>query len=193
MALLAATANVQAAPTFYFDGDFSFDSTTGLLTVDAVIDGTEDLTYGSDLIGSSFSLVTQLTSVADNGSTIESTFASDMDGLLDFSIVDSSTSVLAGDVDEFVMLGRTGRDAGILEGFLDATSGVLSSEFLEEASLFALELNLTTVFAANMFDSNFSGDIDGQLVGTPASVPEPGSIFLIALGLLGLATRARLG
>ena len=51
VAMFAASIQVQAAPTFYFDGDFTFDSSTGLLTVDAIIDGTEELSYGSDLPG----------------------------------------------------------------------------------------------------------------------------------------------
>ena len=108
VAMFAASIQVQAAPTFYFDGDFTFDSSTGLLTVDAIIDGTEELSYGSDLVGSSFNLVTQLTSVVDNSGVIESTFTSDSDSLLDFSIDDGATNVLAGDVDEFVMLGNEG-------------------------------------------------------------------------------------
>ena len=190
--LAAASSSTLAAPTFFFDGNFNYDSSTGLMTIDAVIDGSNDV-IGPDATGSTFDLVTKLYSTELSGSFVKATFDTDLNPFLDFNVVDSGDTLLEGNVNNFNMQGLEGSDFGFLSGFLDSESGVLANNFFTETSLFALELNLTTGFALSMFDQNFSGQIDGQLVGVPGTpVQEPGTLFLLGWGAVGLVFARKL-
>jgi hypothetical protein len=48
--------------------------------------------------------------------------------------------------------------------------------------MFAIELNLSTIFANDMFESDFNGDINGNL--KSAAVPEPQTLAILATGLV---------
>lgn len=186
--LLAIPCASHAVPTLFFDGQFHFDAVTGLMTIDAVIEDSVDLSQPIGAQGSTFSLVTRLGSVGSNGPFVEAAFVGA--GGQDLSAVNGGDAslLLGAEVVSLLMSGFEGDDIGFLDGVLDAQSGLLLSDFFTDTTLFALQLELTAPFSLDMFLSSFSGVVDGQLIGTPGSVgvPEPGSMALFAIGLVGL-------
>ncbi|MCG8668507.1 MAG: hypothetical protein MI867_03770 [Pseudomonadales bacterium] len=188
LVLVCCSAWASAAPTLNFDGSFSFVSSTGKLTIDAVITGSEDLSTPITTSGSTFSLVSLFEGVGVNGPMIESQFGGS-GASNDFAFTNGGDlmTLLSGDVGALTMAGFAGSNFGFLSGNLEATAGELLSDFYTEASLFALELNLTSDFSIEMFTTDFSGRVDGNLRGVPGEVPipEPGVLVLFVLAFLG--------
>ena len=60
----------------------------------------------------------------------------------------------------------------IVEGALIATDGDLQDAF-GIGNLIALEFNRDVGFSVEMFNSDFSGEIDGRIEGESIAVPEP--------------------
>ena len=185
--LLAFSGACNAVPTLFFDGGFQFDADTGLLSIDAVVDGSVDLSAAGGASGSSLHLVTQLGSVLSTGPFIDAGFGTA--GGDDFTLAsDSAVLLLGASVNHLTMSGVDGFSYGVLDGQLDATSGLLLADFFTDASLFALQLELSLPFGMDMFLSDFAGRVDGQITGVPGtvSVPEPASVVLVVIGALGL-------
>jgi hypothetical protein len=162
----------------FFDGDVTYNATTGSLSVTSVLTATEDL--GSITIsGSSLTFSAMFDEAILSSRTTLGLFS----GVVGNDIVvedGDNNSLLVGEFDYLEMLGRNGRDAGIITGVVNATGGSLADMF-GAGNLFALEFNLSTVFSEDMFGADFSGLIDGRIEGQ--SVPEPNIVALLGLGL----------
>ncbi|MCG8534147.1 MAG: hypothetical protein MI808_03530 [Pseudomonadales bacterium] len=173
-----------ATPVLYFNGSFSFDSSTDSLQVTATVDNAINVSQPVSN-NSTFTFTTQLLGVQGNGPLVESNFGSQQNGN-DFSIIDGTNTLLDGTINSLLMSGFQGSNFGALTGDLDASGGSLLNDFLLDTSLFALQLNLTSPFSLTMFDGDFSGLLDGSLTGVPASISEPAPISILMMGLCAL-------
>ncbi len=191
LALAMVASSAHAVPTLLFDGYIDYDAGSGLLSVNSVLTATADVSPAPVLLGSSLNF-----SVLYNGvDTASSLYTVGLFGTstgTDLTVLDGSSNILlTGNFDSFKMLGGNGLSSGLIIGALSANGGDLQTAF-GLGNLLALEFNLTTTFSATMFDSNFSGGIDGRIKGETVNVPEPAMSALLALGVLfiGFANRA---
>lgn len=198
LALVAHSA--LAVPTLYFDGalDYFYDNSTGIgeLNVNATLLGSMDVP-DVDIRSSELTLTAFFDYSADLGNAtagVFSKFAPEIDDPVlaasmtyspyMLSVSDSSGNLLGADFDQLYMIGRNDNDYGTLRGAFSASEGALA-DFFSDSDLIALEFNLSTLFGNNMFGNSFSGRVNGKLTGTPPqSVPEPGILALLGIGLL---------
>ena len=195
---LVTGSQAYAIPTLFFDGETNYDAGTGMLTIDAVLMGSIDIAPPPVLSGSSMTL-SALFSSENSSDGITSGFFGTALAVPDLSIVDGGAiTLLEGDILDLLLTGADGLDFGILAGNFSPTAGSLFSDFTDPSGIFALELNLTTVFGAGMFDENFSGQSDGRVsVGEavppdlfpPSGIPEPDTLVLLVLSRFGLVAR----
>ena len=98
----------------------------------------------------------------------------------DLKIVDGDGfTLLTAKFDSLSLEGADGGTRGVIIGLLNATGGSLMSTFAG-SDLFALQLNLDTVFSDIMYNSDFTARVDGNISG----VPEPTTLALLGLGIL---------
>jgi hypothetical protein len=190
MALVASSA--YAVPTLFFDGDISYDSTSGLLSVSSVLTATQEITPVPELFDSSLNFTALFDySAYDAGFDATAGFFTTAAGT-DLTAIDGNgIELLRGDFADLTVVGFNGDDSGFVTGTLNASGGSLQDEF-GIGNLIALEFNLSTPFSPDMFRSDFSGGIDGRIEGETVGVPEPSMPALLALGILfiGLVNRA---
>jgi len=185
--------SAYAVPTLFFDGTISFDSASGEILVSSELVDSIDIAPAPNLTGSSMNFSALLSSVDATSPYFTVGLFAGVAGD-DLSIIDGDlNTLLTGEFLSLQMKGGNGRNSGLITGVIDATGGNLETEF-GTSNLIALQLNLTSSFSATMFDSDFSGDIDGRVVGEEI-VPEPAVISILGLGLafiglIRLPTRA---
>lgn len=206
LVLAMMTSSAQAIPTLFFDGNDNngggINYTTGgpdnILNVSGSLLETDDVVTPVNLIGSTIefsALFLDFETIAGVGFFgVDSTKGNFIGDPLadDLTIFDGDgVLLLTANFDSLTIEGENGSSQGGIFAILSATDGLLMSSF-DNSNLFALQLNLTTTFSDAMFESDFSGDIDGSIQGT-ASVPEPGMLALLSLGLLitGFARKSR--
>jgi hypothetical protein len=104
----------------------------------------------------------------------------------------AATPVLTGWVSSMQASGIDGSNTGVLTGYLHPTGGSAFAYFSDPSNIIALDFNLSTDFSSLMYQSSFSGQINGQVQAQAAPVPIPATLPMLVsgLGLLG-ATRAR--
>jgi len=193
LALVAGSA--QAIPTLYFDGNVKFNS--GTLGVNATLTATDDVNPAPALTGSQFTLsATYLNTTSPNPYITAGHFGNGNMVITD----NSANTLLRGSFSELIMKGVNSLDSGLLTGTFNAIDGSLANKF-NTGNLFALTFNLSTPFSQGMFDgqstkvfgnndynypsnASFGGNIDGQISGQNVSVPEPGILALLTLGVV---------
>lgn len=176
--LTMVVSSAQAIPTLFFDGDITFNVSTGELLVTSTLTDTADINPTPELLNSRLTFSASF--VTSTSSTFTVGLFNGVDGN-DFSVIGGdSTSLLIGEFSSLEMLGRNGSDSGRVTGVVNAKDGSLADMF-GAGNLFALELNLSTVFSADMFNTDFNGKIDGRIEGV--AVPEPGILAMLGLGL----------
>ena len=179
LGMVLFSANVAAYPMLTFDGKLNYVAATGLLEINGALTGSSaDV---SAPLGSSFSV-----------QGIFSGFGVDTNGFLtvgEFSGVAGNDleiaggSLLAGELSGLEMRGINGFASGVLNALFTPTAGSVQNLFSDPSDLFALTLNLTSVFDTAMFNSDFSGLVDGSLHSRALTVPEPGVVMLYFVGL----------
>ena len=189
--LLLASAQGQAIPTLFFDGTTNYNAGTGLLSINAVLSGSIDIAPPPGLAGSSLTIAASFNSTSTSA-FVTTGFFKTAPGAPDLSIVDGgATTLLEGEILDLILRGADGLDFGILAGNFTPTAGSLLGDFTNPSGIFALELNLTSVFSSTMFNGDFSGQSDGRVTPgealPPSAIPEPDTLLLLALSLFGLA------
>ncbi|MDH5612113.1 MAG: PEP-CTERM sorting domain-containing protein [Gammaproteobacteria bacterium] len=183
-------SSVQAIPTLFFDGSINYTVDSGELQVSAALTETTDINPAPELSGSSMNfsvffdtVETYSASCFFCATSTRGSFHGATDALInDLEIFDGNGNTLL--TAKFLGLsleGINGGTTGEVIGLLNATGGSLEYLF-GSSDLFALQLGLDTVFSNTMYDSNFTGMVDGNIKGN--SVPEPSPLALLCLGLL---------
>jgi hypothetical protein len=188
--LFAFVIKANAIPTLFFDGNVGYTASSGMLDVNAMLIGSEDIAPAPVLTGSIFDLSAIFLGLGAGSSATVT--VGDFGGLAgdDLRIVGGdSTVLLEADLNALQMRGANGSDFGLMTATFAATGGSLLNSF-SSSELFALQLNLTTTFNEGMFRSDFRGQIDGNL--KSSAVPEPDIMALLAMGLVLMSLVTRL-
>lgn len=198
LALLLPLGRAEAMPALFFDGAIRYTQATGAVVVEGDIALTQELPLPTLLPGSRFLLNARFASLTPGPVLIAALDpAPDRPGVLVADI--DGTTLLTGDLTAAELAGPAGWDFGRLMGEITPTGGTVAAEFTAPSPLFALSLNLTTPFSAQMFDADFSGRVNGRIITLATTsqavnaVPEPTTALLFSAGLflLFVATRSR--
>ena len=213
--LAALPAAAGSVPDYFFNGPVSYDVATGTLSIDTGAGGAEIFSStglpapyavipttqpNSNIPGSevvlSMGLVTG--SVSDNGTFTTASFSTPPSYQAALYLGNGSggtatTPVLTGTLSGLQVGGLDGNNYGELTGYLHPTGGLAYDYFSDPSDVIALNFNLSTSFSGTMFDSSFTGQINGQVESTTAPTPLPPSVWLLGSGLalLGLGGRPR--
>ncbi len=198
LALTASTA--QAIPTLNFSGgynngtsgvDYTYDSLNdvGTLDLEATLTGSTDINPLPVLAGSrlTFSANLDSTNLYADGKITFGSFSSN--NLIITNGDAGSTQLLTGTFTNLNVYGASGFDFGVVNGSFTATGGTLINEF-GLGTLFALQLDLNTLFSNNIFAADFTANIDGNITGQANTtgqsiiVPEPEILALLGMGIL---------
>ena len=193
--LLVSGNGVQAnTPELSFAGGFNYaysDVTSiGFLTITGNLNGFQDLSIAPALANSQFTLTSIFQSAVYGVNKTEGIFGTSVTQLnpWDFTITGGdNTNLLQGSVNSLAMSGINGFSFGLLSADLDIVKGALANDFnIGSSSLLGLTFNMSTPLASNIFQTSFSGDVNGLLTAKAVNVPEISSIFLMLAGFLGL-------
>ena len=210
---LCSAAGAATVPDYVFNGPIAFTASSDTLTVDLGSSGAKLISSqglpapfaviptgqsGSNIAGSEIvmSLTLDPTSVIDSGGQTKASFLAGATASLylgNGSGGTQATPVLSGTLSGMEMGGSDSFNIGALTGFLHPTGGSAFSFFSNPSDVIALQFNLSTDFSATMFQSSFTGQINGQVESTTAPVPLPAALPLLVsgLGLVGAGARRR--
>jgi hypothetical protein len=183
--LLGFNSVSHAIPTLTFGGSLDYNSGAGVLSLNGILLGSQSILATPDLPSSSISLNTTLiTSDSAFGVTV-GTF-----GNGSIQIDDNTTAadyLLTGVFTAAQMGGADGNDNGVLSLEFSPTGGTLLNYFSDPSGMLALVFNLGSyAFGEGMFDSSFTGSVNGNIV-SGNEVYEPGVLSLLLAGV-GLIT-----
>jgi hypothetical protein len=181
------TLSVATGPT----GAVLFNS-TGLpvaYSVTAANQAGSEVVMSMNLVGSS---------IVDNGFSTTANFSTPTGYKVELFLGNGSggtaaTPVLTGWVSSMQASGIDGSNTGVLTGYLHPTGGSAFAYFSDPSNIIALDFNLSTDFSSLMYQSSFSGQINGQVQAQAAPVPIPATLPMLVsgLGLLGAARAKR--
>ncbi|MDH5570445.1 MAG: PEP-CTERM sorting domain-containing protein [Gammaproteobacteria bacterium] len=180
------SSNTLAYPVLTFNGGMNYSADTGYLTISGALDAALDVTPFPDLATTTFELTTQFTGISAFSNS--SMTVADFTGIGDTSLIISdavSGILLQGDLSYIEMRGTNGSNRGFLFADFVPATGLLLDQFSPLSGLVAFQLNLTNAFSTSMFETSFSGNVNGD-VSNPdyVSVPEPSIFALLAIGLV---------
>jgi len=175
--LLGLASAANAIPTLNFGGNLSYTASGGLLTLNGQLLSSQSIFPAIDFASSTVMLSTTLSSTSNTNSVTVGNF-----GAGTLSISDSSGGLLTGAFSLAQLGGLDSTNQGALSLFFTPGGGSLSSYFSNPSDLFALTLNLSAPFGANMYSSDFTGIGNGNIT-SRAAVSEPGIISLLVIGL----------
>lgn len=186
--LLVASSASFAIPTLKFGGNISYTADTlspaDLNITGVLIPGYTDLSIAPVLESSSVILSADFISASSADGNTTGLFGTTPVNDLLISDNYGLNTLLTGDVNSLMLTGREDTNFGILVGTIEITGGLLADDFGGLGSLFAINFNLDTMFAPDMFDSDFFGITNGSI--TAAVVPEPMPLALLSIGLIGI-------
>jgi len=187
IALLGLASVANAIPTLTFGGSIGYTASSGLLSLNGSLLSSQSIIPLPNFATSMIQLSTTLSSTFSGSGITIGTFGNGT-----VSISDNSGGLLTGAFSLAQMGGLNGGNTGALSLIFSPTGGSLMSYFSNPSDLFALTLNLTSAFGANMFNTNFTGSGNGNITSrsTPTTtVSEPGlvSLLIVGLGLLGVS------
>jgi PEP-CTERM motif len=201
VALLAIPFLVQTSsagvvlgyPDFTAEGNVSFDSSTGLLTsIQTPIALSNDGVNFIPLVSGNLSFSGLLSSFSSNGTTVSGYFTENPSVNPDFSLTASDGTnnySIYGELRFLNIVGVIGSTIGTAESIIDITSisSNLAPYFEKSAGMLSLYFNVSPTFSSTTFQNSFSGSAKTDV----ATVPEPGTIIFLGIGMVGLACWGR--
>jgi hypothetical protein len=204
---LAASPVVHASTVadYYFNGPISYSTSGQTLSVNTGSQGAELISStglpapfavvptgqaGSNITGSEVLLSMNLVagSVSDNGFATTASFATTPGYQAALYLGNgaggtASTPVLTGTLSNMQVSGFDGSNTGVLTGFLHPTGGLAYPYFSDPSDVIALDFDLSTDFSSTMYQTSFSGQINGQVESAAPAVPIPAALPLLLSGL----------
>ena len=204
---LAAGSALHAATVadYYFNGPIAYSVNGQTLSVVTGSQGAELISStglpapfavvptgqaGSNIVGSEVLLSMNLVagSVNDNGFATTASFAAAPGYQAALYLGNGSggtagAPVLTGTLSNMQVSGFDGGNTGVLTGYLHPTGGLAFSYFSDPSDVIALDFDLSTSFSSAMYQSSFSGQINGQVESAPPAVPIPAALPLMLSGI----------
>jgi len=179
LVIALAAPSAQALPTLDFNGNISFDATTKQLSVMSTLIATHDILPEPSLVGT-LNFDALLNDTFFGFGVNVGTFGT-IAGQDDITVLDANNNILlTGNFTSLIMSGTDNADSGSITGEMVSTGGSLAAQF-GAGNVLALAFNLPA-FNETMFDSNFAGNINGEIKG----VPEPSLLALLSIGILAI-------
>lgn len=180
------SAPAFAVPTLSFSGSVSYSQAQSAISVNGTLVSFADLSTTPQLAGSNFQFHSTLVSSDSSGGFTTGVFDSSATTGDLTAVGNDGTALLGGEILTLSMLGKNGATIGSLFGDVAIDSGSLLADFVNPTELLALQLNISSPFGPNLFAADFVALVSGTL-SSAISVPEPSTLALLGLVLLGLA------
>ena len=179
----------QAMPMIGFSADLDYTASDHVLRAQGIANSVQDLPTSFDVfVGSDIQFSSMLSSILNFGPLSIGSFSDSGD----LSIVGSGGEILlTADLSEVSLAGLVNTNTGVFEADLMVTGGSFGQHFMGPNDLFSLVFNLTTNFSPDIYDTDFSGVMNGQIEFNGFVVSEPNVLGLAVLGCFALWRQRR--